>query len=474
MHRAKLWIFLFLFIFLTTDIQFAFYKKLPDLSVSALSCATTAKAGTTIKNVVTEISNQGKRPADAFRVKYYLSLDNSLSANDVDTGTVCEFVGLARKSSAICNTEVSVPATLAEGQYYLIASVDEQNSVVERDEENNSKAFGPIKIEKAADDDDPPPPPPPPPPTGKITVDGDPDDWQNIMPLYTDEAGDGPFDVSGQYQAGSDIVRISVVNDNQTVFFLIEFAGVAHAGGIRLLFDTDVNPTTGCSASEMAIFSSPEQPYRLKIGDYRNCELTETIPGAVTSAVMEKDGHSYLEASISMEDLFQLSPGRQDFRFQAKSALGGTNDEVWPPTVYSLTSQFEDGANLQIRFNSDRVTGDNSRPCGGVLPGLHYGLTLTETAGVGVTITSYHTVLYDINGGYLVTISTDSAEDFARLFNGCGDGGTYIKPNGTACSNSLCLSMGGRSAAQLGITFSGVDDKGHPVRFTSGRLILQK
>lgn len=471
-YSAKFWVFLFLFIFLTTNIQFAFYKKLPDLSVSALNCATKAKAGTTIQNVVTEISNKGKRPAEAFQVKYYLSLDTNLSANDVDTGTVCEFAELARKSSTTCQANVSIPATLAQGQYYLIASVDEQNSIAEGDEENNSKAFGPIEIEKAADDN--PPPPPPPPPTEKIKVDGDPDDWQNILPLYTDEAGDGPFDASGQYQAGSDIIRISVVNDNQNVFFLIEFAGIAHAGGVRLFFDTDVNPTTGCSAAEMAIFSSSEQPYALKVGDYRNCELTETIPGAVTSAVMEKDGHSYLEASISIDDLFHLSPGRQDFRFQAKSALGGTNDEVWPPTVYSLTSQFEDGANLQIRFNSDRVTGDYAKPCGSVLPGLHYGLTLTETAGVGITITGYHTVLYDINGGYLVTISTNSGEDFARLFNGCGDGGAYIKPNGTACSDSLCLSLGGRSAAQLGITFSGVDDKGHPVRFTSGRLILQK
>src|SRR5205085_4906490 len=124
----------------------------------------------TIQNVVTEISNQGKRPAGAFRVKYYLSLDNSLSADDVDTGTVCEFTELARKASAVCNANVTVPATLAQGQYHLIASVDEQNSIAEKDEENNSKAFGPIEIEKAADDDNPPPPPPPPPPTGKIKV----------------------------------------------------------------------------------------------------------------------------------------------------------------------------------------------------------------------------------------------------------------------------------------------------------------
>jgi hypothetical protein len=470
-HRAKLWAFLLLFILFATDVQYAFYKKLPDLTVSELSCTTTAKTGATLQNVITEIFNQGKRPAGAFRIKYYLSLDNSLSTNDVDTGTVCEFTELARKASVVCNTNVSVPTTVTQGQYYLIASVDEQNSIVEKDEENNSKAFGPITIEKLIEDDDPPPPMPP--PTGKIKVDGDPDDWQSIAPLYTDEVGDGPFNASGQYQAGSDIVHISVTNDNQDVFFLIEFAGLAHAGGVNLFFDTDVNPTTGCGSSETAIFSSPAQPYNLQAGDYNNCELSETFPGVVTSAVKEKDNHSYLEASISIEDLFRLTPGRKDFRFHAKTGLGGTTDAVWPPTVYSLTSRFDDGANLQIRFHSDRVSGDSSKPCGTALPGWHYGLTLTETAGLGLTIISYHTVLYDINGGYLMTIGTNNGDDFARLFADCGDGSTYIKANGTACSQSLCLSLGGRSAGQLDITFSGMDDKGHLVRFTSGRLILQ-
>jgi hypothetical protein len=471
-YRAKLWAFLLLFILLATNVQFAFYKKLPDLTVSELSCATTAKAGTTLQNVVAEIFNQGKRPAAAFRVKYYLSSDNSFSTDDIDTGTVCEFTELAKKASVVCNADITVPATLMQGQYYLIASVDEQNSIIEKDEENNSKAFGPITIEKVIDDD-PPPPPPPPLQSGKITVDGDPADWQNITPLYTDEAGDGPFDISGQYQAGSDITHISVTNDNQDVFFLIEFAGVAYAGGVTLLFDTDVNPTTGCGSSEFAIFSLPAQPYELKAGNYNNCELTETFPRAVTSAIKEKDNRSYLEASISIEDLFRLTPGRRDFRFQAKTALGGINDEVWPPTVYSLTSHFEDGANLQIRFHSDRVSADSSRPCGTAFPGWHYGLTLTETAGVGVTITSYHTVLYDINGGYLVTIGTSSGDEFARVFADCGNGSAYIKASGMACSESLCLSLGGRSAGQLDITFSGIDDKGYPVRFTSGRLILQ-
>jgi hypothetical protein len=457
-----------LFILMATDIQFAFFKKLPDLSLSELSCVNRAKAGESLQNVVAEILNQGKRPAGAFRVKYYLSTDNTLSANDLDSGTLCEFTELARKSSAICDGNINVPASTTPGQYYLIASVDDLNLVAERDEENNLRAFGPITIEKSVEDDDPPPPPP----AGKIRVDGDPADWQAITPLYIDDAGDGPFDAQGQYLAGSDIVHISVTNDNQEVYFLIEFAGPAYAGGLTLFFDTDVNPTTGCSSSETVIFALPGEPSSLKAGDYTQCELRDSFPGVVRSAVQEKNNRSFLEASIKIEDLFRVTPGRREFRFHAKTGSAGLTDEVWPPTVYPLRSRFDDGTNLQMRFHSNPVSPDSSRACGASALGWHYGLTLEETAGVGVTILSYQTVLYDRNGGYLVTIGSSNSSDFANLFGDCGEGSAYIKANGKACSESLCVNLGGRSAGQLDITFNGLDDQGHYVRFTTGRLIL--
>jgi hypothetical protein len=99
-------------------------------------------------------------------------------------------------------------------------------------------------------------------------------------------------------------------------------------------------------------------------------------------------------------------------------------------------------------------------------------MTLTETEGVGVTITSYKTVLYDANGGYIHTIGSKSGTIFARMFGDCGSGSNYIGPNGKACSRSLCLDSVGRSGGQIDITFSGTDDKGNRVRFTSGRLVL--
>ncbi|MBI3653276.1 MAG: hypothetical protein HY231_19785 [Acidobacteria bacterium] len=469
-NQAKLWArFLLLMLFVTNgQLTFSLYKKLPDLTVSDLRCDTAAKVGAAIQNVVAELVNQGKRPAAAFRLKYFLSSDANFSADDVDTGAVCEFAGLGRGETVKCTVAVPVPHTFMPGQYFLIASVDDQNSIAERDETNNVKAFGPITIEKAKDDDGNPPPPP----QGIIKVDGDPEDWQGIAPLYTDAVGDGPFDSSGQYQAGSDITHISVTNDNRAVYFLIEFAGAPYSGGLTLFFDTDVNPTTGCNGSETVLFSPPAEPHRLAYGDFSNCELTESFPGVVTSATKEKAGHSYVEAAINIEDLFRLTPGRRDFRFYAKTALTGVADEVWPPTVYSLTAHYADGANLQIRFHPETVLPDNARPCGAAIPGWYYGVTLTETAGVGVTISSYKIVLYDSNGGYLMTIGTYSGSDFARYFTDCGSASDHLNPLGTACSQSLCVNLGGRNAGQLDITFSGTDDKGYAVRFTSPRLIL--
>jgi hypothetical protein len=467
--RMAVWAFLLICILSAITVPFGYSKnkKLPDLQVSALTGSTSAKIGKTLQSVSVEVQNQGKRPAGAFRVKFYLSADANFDAGDFATESVCEFTELPRGEVASCNLNIPLSEELTPGQYFLIAYVDEQNVITETVENNNVRAFGPITIEKEKVED-----PPPPPPDGSIHVDGDPEDWAGIAPLYTDALGDGPFDATGKYLAGNDIVHISVTNDNHDVYFLIEFAGAPFRGGLILSLDTDVNPVTGCTGYEAVMFSSPTEPSRLLFGDYGNCEFTESFPNVITSAVQEKDGHSYLEASIRKEDLFRLTQGREDFRFFTRSGIEGLPDDVRPPTVYSLTSHFEDGANLQIAFDSENSFPDFSNPCGTDVPGWHYGMRLMESAGVGLTITSFKTVIYDLGGGYLQTIGSNNSNDFARLFDGCGTGSDYIPPHGEACSRKLCLNLGSRNGAQLDITFTGMDDKGHPVRFTSGRLIL--
>lgn len=469
--RAGVCAFLLLFFTFFANLQIGLSKnkKLPDLTVSSLNANASAIAGGRLQNVAAEILNRGKRPAGAFRVRFYLSTDANITTDDIDTGSGCEIAGLARKESTQCNEDVDVPASVTPGQYYLGAIIDDPNAVIEKDESNNFKAFGPVTINKP--DDEPPPPPPSPPDT--IQVDGDPSDWAGIHPMLTDGEGDGPFDASNQYHAGSDIVKTYVTNDNSHVFFLMEFAGAPYTGGITMFLDTDVNPLTGCKGIEAVVHTSPSEPgAHLALAVYDNCALSKDIPGTILSAVREHDGHSFVEASIKLEDLFRVTPGRIDFRFYVITDAGGTPDYMFPATVYSLTAHYPGGANLRIEFDSDTIQPDFSHPCGTTLPGWNFGMTLTETEGVGVTITSYKTVLYDANGGYAYTIGGESGTIFGRLFSDCGGVSNHIGPNAKACARSLCLDSVNRNGGQIDITFNGTDDKGNQVRFTSGRLVL--
>lgn len=467
-RRAKVWAFLLVFMLLLPGAPSALVKKkkLPDLIVASLSSDTLATVGAPLPNVFADILNQGKRPAGAFRIHYYLSLDNTITAADIDTGATCEIAGLPSGESVRCNVSIDLPESLAPGTYYLGAIVDDQNTVSEKDETNNARAFGPITINPKVVEE------PPPPPDG-YRIDGDPSDWAAVSPILTDDVGDGPFDAFGRYLPGSDFLHIFVTNDNSNVYFLMEFAGAPYSGGIKLFFDTDVNPTTGCNGTEAVIFASSAEPgAHLAMGDYRNCTTADDFPGVVESAVQEHAGHSFVEARIGIDDLFKLTPGRRNFRLHASADLGGIVDTIWPPTVYSLTAHYPGGANLQIAFDTPTVHPDFNRPCGGQTAGWHYGMTISETAGVGVRITSYKTVLYDINGGYLITLDSNSSADFARLFTACGQGSDYIAAGGKACSQSLCLPLASRAGGQIDMTFDGIDDKGNEVRFTSGRLIL--
>jgi hypothetical protein len=467
--RTSVCAFLLLFFTFFTNLQIGLSKnkKLPDLTLSKLNANTSATVGGRLQNAAAEILNRGKRPASSFRIRFYLSTDTNITTDDIDTGSGCEITGLARGESAQCITDVDVPASVMPGSYYLGAIIDDLNAIIEKDESNNFKAFGPVMINKP--DEEPPPPLPP----GTIQVDGDPSDWAGIHPMLTDSTGDGPFDASNQYHAGSDIVKIFVTNDNSHVFFLMEFAGAPYTGDINMSLDTDVNLLTGCNGMEAVIHTSPLEPgAHLALAFYEHCILSEDIPGIILSAVQEHEGHSFVEASIKLEDLFKVTPGRIDFRFYAIADAGGTPDYMFPATVYSLTSRYPGGANLRIEFDSETILPDFSSPCGTTLPGWSFGMTLTETEGVGVKITSYKTVLYDANGGYLHTIGSKSGTIFARQFSDCGVGSNYISPKGKACSRSLCLDSVGRIGGQIDITFSGTDDKGNQVRFTSGRLIL--
>jgi hypothetical protein len=121
-------------------------------------------------------------------------------------------------------------------------------------------------------------------------------------------------------------------------------------------------------------------------------------------------------------------------------------------------------ASVQITFDPDSVPPDHNRPCGSNLPAWFFTATLTEIAGVGVTITNWTWDYYDIKGN---PVGRTPRIDFAQIFDACSSRSEYIPPYGKVCGLQ-CLD--GSNGGSLTLTFSGTDDNGNTVDFRSRRL----
>ncbi|MBK8565469.1 MAG: T9SS type A sorting domain-containing protein [Saprospiraceae bacterium] len=86
------------------------------------------------------IVNSGDVAATAFKVKFYFSTDNVLSANDVlwSTVNVPSLNIMSNGGPAFISPDQPVPASLANGQYYVIVQIDTDNQVTESNEANNT------------------------------------------------------------------------------------------------------------------------------------------------------------------------------------------------------------------------------------------------------------------------------------------------------------------------------------------------
>ncbi|MCF8443009.1 MAG: DUF11 domain-containing protein, partial [Saprospiraceae bacterium] len=87
-----------------------------------------------------QINNTGDVAATAFKVKFYFSTDNELSANDLlwSTVNVPSLNIMSNGGPAFISPGQPVPASLAPGQYYVIVTIDEDNQVAESNEGNNT------------------------------------------------------------------------------------------------------------------------------------------------------------------------------------------------------------------------------------------------------------------------------------------------------------------------------------------------
>ena len=111
---------------------------LPDLTVTAVSAASSAQSGAPVAGSAT-VKNLGTASAAATRLQFYASVDNVITTSDVNTGFGCNVPLLAGGASFDCTGTISV-LSLTPGLYFLGAIADVDLAVAESNETNNALA----------------------------------------------------------------------------------------------------------------------------------------------------------------------------------------------------------------------------------------------------------------------------------------------------------------------------------------------
>ncbi len=113
-----------------------FSSAQPDLIIASLNGSACADPGKSI-TVTNTVKNQGSEASSAFKVAYYLSSDNSFSPiSDYYLGEK-SVSSLAAGETNSQSFTCSVPSNVPSGSYYIIASADTSNIVLEKEEGNN-------------------------------------------------------------------------------------------------------------------------------------------------------------------------------------------------------------------------------------------------------------------------------------------------------------------------------------------------
>ena len=112
----------------------------PDLVVNSLVTPSSAVAGSTVS--ATDMTlNQGGDTAVASVTKYYLSVNSSIEPTDTLIGTR-QVGSLTAGQSDTGSVSLTIPATVAAGNYWIIAKADGDNVIVEAAETNNTRVRG--------------------------------------------------------------------------------------------------------------------------------------------------------------------------------------------------------------------------------------------------------------------------------------------------------------------------------------------
>lgn len=128
----------FLFVFFTScgGSGLAILLFGPDLVISSLSGPETGIVGQPIQ-ITYSVKNQGESDAQAFSVKFFLSLDKQIiPLQDIYLGEQA-LSGLNAGNSGTQTLTLNIPLTIPAGSYYLGAIVDLDAKIPEKDEANN-------------------------------------------------------------------------------------------------------------------------------------------------------------------------------------------------------------------------------------------------------------------------------------------------------------------------------------------------
>ncbi|MFD2787788.1 CARDB domain-containing protein [Hymenobacter rubripertinctus] len=113
---------------------------LPDLVIQSPSAQPLAVVPGGSLSASCSIANLASVSASSSNVGYYLSTDAVLSANDVLVGSSYGYA-LGGNQSSYRSAYLSVPTSVAVGNYYLLFVADYQNQVVESNEANNTASL---------------------------------------------------------------------------------------------------------------------------------------------------------------------------------------------------------------------------------------------------------------------------------------------------------------------------------------------
>jgi subtilase family serine protease len=122
----------------TNNTKYVSVQVGPDLTMTALTAPTPAAGGASI--VVNDtVKNQGGGAANPSTVRFYLSTNFTLDATDTLLNGSRSIAGLAPGQESVSSTMLTIPASTAPGDYYVLAAADGDAIIPETQEGNNTR-----------------------------------------------------------------------------------------------------------------------------------------------------------------------------------------------------------------------------------------------------------------------------------------------------------------------------------------------